>query len=151
MGSIFMGIRNSSWRTASIFNGFCRFRFCSAILASSSSANASFNELELPSQNWFVKLKTKIKWLLALIVRKAGFFGILLCASIPNPLYDFAGITCGLYQVSFWTFFSATLLGKSNIFHIIMNIFIIIMAFYFIFSMIQSFANSYVKRITFVA
>uniref|UniRef100_A0A7N9CR28 Vacuole membrane protein 1 n=1 Tax=Macaca fascicularis TaxID=9541 RepID=A0A7N9CR28_MACFA len=29
------------------------------------------------------------------LVQKVGFFGILACASIPNPLFDLAGITCG--------------------------------------------------------
>ena len=31
--------------------------------------------------------------------------GILVCASIPNPLFDLAGITCGHFLVPFWTFF----------------------------------------------
>lgn len=32
-------------------------------------------------------------------VQKAGFIGILLCASIPNPLFDLAGLTCGHFLV----------------------------------------------------
>ena len=44
-------------------------------------------------------------------VQKAGFVGILLCASIPNPLFDLAGITCGHFLVPFTTFFGATLIG----------------------------------------
>ncbi len=32
---------------------------------------------------------------------------------IPNPLFDLAGITCGHFLVPFWTFFGATLIGKS--------------------------------------
>ena len=35
----------------------------------------------------------------------------LLLASIPNPLFDLAGITCGHFLVPFWTFFGATLIG----------------------------------------
>ncbi|KAL7287637.1 hypothetical protein TKK_0018280 [Trichogramma kaykai] len=46
-------------------------------------------------------------------VQKAGFLGILACASIPNPLFDLAGLTCGHYLIPFWTFFGATLIGKS--------------------------------------
>ena len=42
-----------------------------------------------------------------------GFFGILLFASIPNPLFDLAGLTCGHMLVPFATFFSATLIGKA--------------------------------------
>lgn len=44
-------------------------------------------------------------------IKKVGFWGILLCASIPNPLFDLAGITCGHFLVKFWTFFGATLIG----------------------------------------
>ena len=47
------------------------------------------------------------------LVEKVGFFGILLAASIPNPLFDLAGITCGHFLIPFWTFFGATLIGKA--------------------------------------
>lgn len=47
------------------------------------------------------------------VVEKWGFLGILICASIPNPLFDLAGITCGHFLVPFWTFFGATLIGKA--------------------------------------
>mgnify|MGYP007020410159 FL=1 len=46
-------------------------------------------------------------------MKRMGFFGILACASIPNPLFDLAGIICGYSLISFWTFFGATLLGKA--------------------------------------
>ncbi|KAJ6636314.1 Vacuole membrane protein 1 [Pseudolycoriella hygida] len=49
------------------------------------------------------------------IVERVGFLGILACASIPNPLFDLAGITCGHFLVPFWTFFGATLIGKAVI------------------------------------
>ncbi|XP_076106824.1 vacuole membrane protein 1-like isoform X3 [Mytilus galloprovincialis] len=49
------------------------------------------------------------------LVQKFGFFGILACASIPNPLFDLAGITCGHFLIPFWTFFGATLIGKAVI------------------------------------
>ena len=39
----------------------------------------------------------------------------MLCASIPNPLFDLAGLTCGHFKVPFSTFFSATFIGKSII------------------------------------
>eukprot|EP01103_Thecamoeba_quadrilineata_P013932 TRINITY_DN4010_c0_g1_i2.p1 TRINITY_DN4010_c0_g1~~TRINITY_DN4010_c0_g1_i2.p1 ORF type:complete len:391 (-),score=46.53 TRINITY_DN4010_c0_g1_i2:104-1246(-) len=47
------------------------------------------------------------------IITRMGFFGILLFASIPNPLFDLAGITCGHFLVPFWTFFGATVIGKA--------------------------------------
>ncbi|XP_013405400.1 vacuole membrane protein 1 isoform X1 [Lingula anatina] len=59
------------------------------------------------------------------LVQRVGFLGILLCASIPNPLFDLAGITCGHFLVPFWTFFGATLLGKAVIKMHIQKLFVI--------------------------
>ncbi|KAJ1921469.1 hypothetical protein IWQ60_006744 [Tieghemiomyces parasiticus] len=47
------------------------------------------------------------------LLQRLGFIGIFLFASIPNPLFDLAGITCGHFLVPFHTFFTATFLGKS--------------------------------------
>lgn len=59
------------------------------------------------------------------LIQKVGFWGILLCASIPNPLFDLAGITCGHFLVKFSTFFGATLIGKALIKMHIQLIFVI--------------------------
>ncbi|XP_011172439.1 vacuole membrane protein 1 isoform X1 [Solenopsis invicta] len=60
-------------------------------------------------------IKLRIKSSMKRFVEKAGFWGILACASIPNPLFDLAGLTCGHYLIPFWTFFGATLVGKAVI------------------------------------
>jgi len=60
------------------------------------------------------------------LVERVGFFGILACASIPNPLFDLAGITCGHFLVPFWTFFGATLIGKAVVKMHIQKIFVIL-------------------------
>ncbi|XP_056467757.1 vacuole membrane protein 1 [Gadus chalcogrammus] len=60
------------------------------------------------------------------MVQRVGFFGILACASIPNPLFDLAGITCGHFLVPFWTFFGATLIGKAIVKMHIQKLFVII-------------------------
>lgn len=44
-----------------------------------------------------------------------GFFAILIFASVPNPLFDLAGLMCGHFLVPFWKFFLATLIGKAVI------------------------------------
>jgi len=49
------------------------------------------------------------------LIGHLGFFGILAFASIPNPLFDLAGITCGHFLVPFWKFFGATFIGKAVI------------------------------------
>lgn len=44
-----------------------------------------------------------------------NFFTILVLASVPNPLFDLAGIMCGQFGIPFWKFFFATLIGKAII------------------------------------
>lgn len=58
-------------------------------------------------------------------MEKYGFYTILACASIPNPLFDLAGITCGHFRIPFKTFFSATAIGKAVIKVHIQMIFVI--------------------------
>uniref|UniRef100_A0A4W5NDL8 Vacuole membrane protein 1 n=1 Tax=Hucho hucho TaxID=62062 RepID=A0A4W5NDL8_9TELE len=69
---------------------------------------------------------TRAKLAVQKMVERVGFFGILACASIPNPLFDLAGITCGHFLVPFWTFFGATLIGKAIIKMHIQKLFVII-------------------------
>ncbi|CAF2473344.1 unnamed protein product [Rotaria sp. Silwood2] len=65
------------------------------------------------------------RYLIYRLIKRIGFLGILLCASIPNPLFDLAGITCGYFLISFWTFFLATIIGKALIKMSIQTVFII--------------------------
>merc|ERR1712004_188719 len=86
-----------------------------------------FEELQAKLANqeemsWFDRAKLGVERL----VERVGFFGILACASIPNPLFDLAGITCGHFLVPFWTFFGATLIGKAVIKMHIQKVFIIL-------------------------
>lgn len=68
----------------------------------------------------------RAKLLVENLIKRVGFFGILVCASVPNPLFDLAGIMCGHFLVPFWTFFGATLLGKAVIKVMIQKIFVIV-------------------------
>lgn len=54
-----------------------------------------------------------------------NFVTILLLASVPNPLFDLAGIMCGQFSIPFWEFFLATLVGKAIIKTHIQTVFII--------------------------
>lgn len=60
------------------------------------------------------------------IIRKVGFFGILLCAAIPNPLFDAAGVASGIAQVPFLSFFGATLIGKAIIKVLLQSSFVVL-------------------------
>lgn len=74
--------------------------------------------------SWWLRVKLFMYWL----VQRGGFMGILLCASIPNPLFDLAGLTCGYMLVSFTTFFAATLLGKA-VFKLHLQVLMVILVF----------------------
>jgi membrane protein YqaA with SNARE-associated domain len=60
-------------------------------------------------------LLEKLKVLLFHMLQKYGFITVLLFASIPNPLFDLAGIMCGHFKIPFRTFFGATFIGKAVI------------------------------------
>uniref|UniRef100_A0A6P4FI19 Vacuole membrane protein 1 n=1 Tax=Drosophila rhopaloa TaxID=1041015 RepID=A0A6P4FI19_DRORH len=72
-----------------------------------------------------VSLLDRAKFFMEGVMRRVGFLGILLCASVPNPLFDLAGITCGHFLVPFWKFFLATLIGKALVKATIQQLFVI--------------------------
>jgi hypothetical protein len=81
--------------------------------SSSSSSSSSGNNVNRPPRRRKVGLFDRAKrWVIGWLGH-IGFLGILLFASIPNPLFDLAGLTCGHMLVPFVTFFSATLIGKA--------------------------------------
>ncbi|XP_030566480.1 vacuole membrane protein 1 [Drosophila novamexicana] len=71
----------------------------------------NLDEMQASAGN--LNLFDKSKLLVERVVLRIGFFGILLCASVPNPLFDLAGVACGHFLVPFWKFFVATLIGKA--------------------------------------
>ncbi|XP_068159047.1 vacuole membrane protein 1 [Drosophila tropicalis] len=87
---------------------------------------AEFEALNAKRNQKNLSLMDKGKLFMERVVERVGFFGILACASIPNPLFDLAGITCGHFLVPFWTFFGATLIGKAIIKMHIQKVFVII-------------------------
>lgn len=46
-------------------------------------------------------------------LKNHAFIVVTLFASIPNPLFDLAGLICGQFLVPFGVFFGATFLGKA--------------------------------------
>jgi len=68
----------------------------------------------------------KMKLLFYKTLKKNAFLAVTLCASIPNPLFDLAGLTCGHYLVPFGVFFGATFIGKSIVKVSIQSIFVIL-------------------------
>ncbi|CAI0466060.1 unnamed protein product, partial [Linum tenue] len=71
-----------------------------------------------------VPLKTIKRWLMS-HAQHLNFFTILVLASVPNPLFDLAGIMCGQFGIPFWKFFLSTVIGKAIIKTHIQTVFII--------------------------
>ncbi|GAB4835826.1 meiotic spindle pole body protein Kms1 [Ancistrocladus abbreviatus] len=86
----------------------------------SRAASASGKKMEVmeelsPADSTFASHLKQIKqWLLS-HSQFLNFFTILVLASVPNPLFDLAGILCGQFGIPFWKFFFATLIGKAFI------------------------------------
>ncbi|XP_054873433.1 vacuole membrane protein 1-like isoform X2 [Amphiprion ocellaris] len=96
----------------------------SAALQGSISLWTIISKVRLEACMWDFASRAKVA--VQKLIQKVGFLGILACASIPNPLFDLAGITCGHFLVPFWTFFGATLIGKAVIKMHIQKLFVII-------------------------
>lgn len=55
----------------------------------------------------------KVKLIMAKCLKNYGFLTVMLCASIPNPLFDLAGLLCGHFGIPLWEFLGATIIGKA--------------------------------------
>ncbi|KAK8515295.1 hypothetical protein V6N12_075340 [Hibiscus sabdariffa] len=91
-------------------------------------------------------LKQIKNWLLS-HSQYLNFFTILILASVPNPLFDLAGIMCGQFGIPFWKFFLATLLGKAIIKTHIQTAFIISVCNYQLPDLIE---NEFVRVLSFI-
>ena len=58
---------------------------------------------------WMSSLATRIDWLMA----RYGFATLLVLCAIPNPFFEFAGITAGATRMHFWRFLLAVAIGKT--------------------------------------
>ncbi|KAL3641997.1 meiotic spindle pole body protein Kms1 [Castilleja foliolosa] len=81
-------------------------------------------ELEVLSKGNNGFLSSIKRWFLS-HAQYLNFFTILILASVPNPLFDLAGIMCGQFGIPFWEFFLATMIGKAIIKTHIQTVFII--------------------------
>jgi len=99
--------------------------FVSRAAALTGQKNQDISKFENENEN--VSFTDKMQVFIYKFLKKLGFIGILLCASIPNPLFDIAGILCGHFLIPFRTFFGATLIGKAFIKNSIQSICVIIL------------------------
>jgi vacuole membrane protein 1 len=89
--------------------------FVARASAKAGKLNGELKEVKmLMTRKWKERnLSENLHVIMFYIVNYLGFFGILLAASIPNPLFDLAGLTCGYFLVPFYKFFIATFIGKA--------------------------------------
>ncbi|XVF28876.1 hypothetical protein REPUB_Repub15cG0070400 [Reevesia pubescens] len=102
--------------------------FISRAASESGSKFDAMEELDASSSedNGFIATHLKqIKCWLLTHSQHLNFFTILVLASVPNPLFDLAGIMCGQFRIPFWKFFLSTLIGKAIIKTHIQTVFII--------------------------
>ncbi|CAG8627138.1 1134_t:CDS:2, partial [Racocetra persica] len=97
-----------------------------ALSGSRSEELAQLNNL-LENSPEKMTIKEKLLMKTHRLLLKLGFFGIFLFASIPNPLFDLAGIICGQFLIPFSTFFGATFLGKAVVKSSIQTIIVILL------------------------
>ncbi|KAI9228436.1 MAG: hypothetical protein DHS80DRAFT_15610 [Piptocephalis tieghemiana] len=102
--------------------------FMARAAALSGDIDADLLAVEDLSRRPWAELTLKERFYLTVhsAMKRLGFLGIFLCASIPNPLFDLAGITCGHFLIPFSTFFGATLLGKAVVKSTIQSTFVIL-------------------------
>lgn len=78
-------------------------------------ANTKTEELEELEHLNNKTFMDKAKRIIYISLQKYGFITVLLCASIPNPLFDLAGLLCGHFGISLPVFLGATIIGKAFI------------------------------------
>ncbi|MBI2914108.1 MAG: VTT domain-containing protein [Chloroflexi bacterium] len=58
---------------------------------------------------WLHRAADWIDWLMG----RYGFATLLVLSAVPNPLFEFAGITAGAVRMNFWRFLLAVAIGKT--------------------------------------
>lgn len=103
--------------------------FVARASAKAGKLNGELKEMgQLSKKHWRQRSTSEnLHVIMFYIVNYLGFIGILLAASIPNPLFDLAGITCGYFMVPFYKFFLATFIGKAIIKSSLQSCFVILL------------------------
>ena len=103
--------------------------FVARASAKAGKLNGELQEIEhLTVKTWKDRnFSENVQVVMFYIVNYLGFVGILLAASVPNPLFDLAGLTCGYFMVPFYKFFIATFIGKAIIKSSLQSCFVILL------------------------
>lgn len=83
--------------------------------AAAEASKANHAHASQPSGGSPVGLLDRSKAWMEDVLQRNGFWGLVALAAWPNSLFDFVGVCCGHFGMSFSTFFGGTLLGKGFI------------------------------------
>jgi len=70
-------------------------------------------ERDMPVRGRFGLWLRKAAGFVDRLMARYGFVTLLVLAGIPNPLFEFAGITAGAVRMNFWRFLLAVAIGKT--------------------------------------
>lgn len=62
------------------------------------------------------RVRPAVEWVIARVdwlMERYGFLTLLILSAIPNPAFEFAGLTAGAVRMNFWRFMVAVLIGKN--------------------------------------
>ncbi|AQK49183.1 Vacuole membrane protein KMS1 [Zea mays] len=121
-------LKTAPYDTIQLKATYPKWIFCHAAARLSGSKSKAVKELDAATSKEDGTVASTLdrskRWLLS-HSQHLNFFSILILASVPNPLFDLAGIMCGQFGVPFWEFFFATLIGKAIIKTHIQTLFIV--------------------------
>jgi len=62
------------------------------------------------------RVRPAVEWVIARVdwlMDRYGFLTLLVLSAVPNPFFEFAGLTAGAVRMNFWRFMLAVLIGKN--------------------------------------
>ena len=70
-------------------------------------------ERQMPVKGWLGQLMHRAAGWIDSLMESYGFMTLLVLSAIPNPFFEFAGITAGAVRMNFWRFIVAVGIGKT--------------------------------------
>lgn len=84
-----------------------------AYLAGAVGRNAA-EERDVQLKGRFGRVMSKVANWIDWLMARYGFMTLLVLSAIPNPFFEFAGITAGAVRMNFWKFLIAVGIGKTT-------------------------------------
>lgn len=118
VGSILLKVLGATlaWGAGTAIGEIPPYLLARAAMSASSKATGYRREMkQLSERSSGLSIMDRLRVFVYRMITGLGFWGVLASASIPNPLFDLAGMTCGYFRVPFQTFILGTFVGKTFI------------------------------------